>query len=177
MINTPVAKSLNASNPIVEIDVEKLDTLLADLEQEHEQLLTLAGLQRDAISRADTKELSRVVEQTAGVMNRIAGIENTRQKAIKLPDGSIPTIDQIVSQVNKHHADKLTKRSHSLRTLIAKVNQEHNAVKEASQALSNHMNGLMEQVKSKLSHSGTYSHRGAINPGRSQVVSSLDTVR
>jgi len=182
MINLPIknpSRSINSTKPTATngLDLDKLDALLADLESEHEQLLTLAGQQRDAITRADTKDLGRVVEQTAMTLGRIAGIENSRQRLIKRPDGSIPTVNQIAAQADRDHAKTLTDRSASLRELMVRVNKEHQAVREASQALSNHMSGLMEQISAKLSHTGTYGRRGAVDPGRAQVVSSLDTVQ
>ncbi len=180
MINIPTKPqntARTAPGSLSELDLDKLDGLLANLESEHEQLLTLAGLQRDAIGRADTKDLGQVVEQTAQTLGRIAGIENTRQRLIKRPDGSVPTVQQIAAEADDQHAEALSNRSVSLRKLMLQVNQEHKAVREASQALSDHMNGLLKQVSAKLSHTGTYGRRGAVDPGRSLVVSSLDTTR
>ena len=180
MINTPTKMQVPnraASGSLSPLDLDKLDGLLANLETEHEQLLTLAGLQRDAIVRADTKDLGQVVEQTAQTLGRIAGIENTRQRLIKRPDGSVPTVQQIAAQANEQHSMTLTQRSASLRKLMHQVNQEHKAVRQASQALSDHMSGLIKQVSAKLSHTGTYGRHGAVDPGRSLVVPSLDTVQ
>ena len=178
MINLPLKNPSRVKTTASSgLDLDKLDSLLVDLESEHEQLLALAGQQRDAITRADTKDLGRVVEQTAMTLGRIAGIENSRQRLIKRPDGSIPTVNQIAEQADPEHAQTLTDRSASLRELMVRVNKEHQAVREASQALSNHMSGLMEQISAKLSHTGTYGRRGVVDPGRAQVVSSLDTVQ
>jgi len=184
MINLPPPtqriKSKPNAGPSHRLDVQRLESLLVDLEHEHENLLELAGQQRDAIIRADTKDLGQVVEKTTQTLGRIAHIEQDRQKIIALPDGSIPTVHQIAAQLieqnDQHLADSLTQRSKSLRTLMLKVNEEHKAVRQASEALSTHMNGLIKQVSAKLSHTGTYSRRGAVDPGKSQVVSSLDTV-
>jgi len=187
MINLPVAnKASTGTRPDhtsanIGFDIDTLDSLLADLESEHERLLELAGLQRQAIIHADSKELGQVVEQTTQTLGRIAGIESTRRKVIRLPDGTIPTVDQITTKLRElhddQHANTLTTRSTSLRELMHRVKEEHEAVRLASLALSNHMNGLMEQVSAKLSHTGTYGRRGAVDPGRSQVISSLDTVQ
>lgn len=180
MINTPIQNRTRPSrqarsNPIQALDLDKLESLLEDLEAEHQRLLELAGLQREAIIRADAKELGVVVEETTQTLGRIAGIERTRQQVVKLPDGSIPSVQQITPHIDPQHAQTLSERSTSLRNLILKVKEEHEAVRLASQALSNHMNGLMEQVTAKLSHTGTYGRRGSVTPARAQVVSSLDT--
>jgi len=187
MINLPLANQTPSPSDADQtatvdgIEIGTLDALLADLEQEHENLLQLAELQRDAIIRADTRDLSEVVKQTAETLGRIASIEQSRQQIIKLPNGTIPTVDQITAQLRDQNqgklADTLTDRSRSLKTLMHRVNEEHQAVRLASLELSNHMNGLIKQVSAKLSHTGTYGRRGAVDPSRTQVVSSLDTVQ
>ena len=176
MINAPLQTDPRLQhNPHDGLDLVRLDSLLADLETEHERLLELAGLQRSAISRADPKGLSEVVEQTADTLQRIATIEQSRRKAIARPDGSFPTVAQITKHADAKNARILNNRSQSLRDLMQRVNEEHEAVRIASLALSNHMNGLIEQVSSKMSHTGTYGRRGKVDRGRNQVVSSLDT--
>ncbi len=178
---TPSPGNANQTASVNGIQIGTLDALLADLHSEHENLLKLAELQRDAIIRADTKDLSMVVKQTAETLGRIASIEQSRQQIIKLPNGTIPTVDQITAQLRDQNqsklADTLTERSRSLRTLMHRVNDEHQAVRDASLELSNHMNGLIKQVSAKLSHTGTYGRRGAVDPSRTQVISSLDTVQ
>ncbi len=182
MINTPIQHAVRPSaRPSIGFDIDKLDALLMDLENEHHTLLDLAGLQREAIVKADPKVLGKVVEETAQTLTRIAGIERTRQQVIKQPDGSIPTVNQITDELkdqhDHEHAQALSSRSASLRELMQRVKEEHEAVRLATLALSNHMNGLMEQISAKLSHSGTSGRRGSVDPGRSQVISSLDTVQ
>jgi hypothetical protein len=171
MISTPPQSAANQT------DLDRLEALLVDLEQEHHKLLELAGLQREAISRADAKGIGKIVESTAETLGRIASIEQERRRTIKRSDGTIPTVNQIIQDADEHHARTLSNRSRSLRKLMAQLKEEHEAVRVASLALTNHMSGLMEQVSAKLSHSGTYGRRGAIDPGRNQVVSSLDTMR
>lgn len=184
MINTPIAnprgvqtRTQTRPDPLGGLDLDKLESLLSDLESEHETLLELAGQQRDAICNADARQLGQIVEQTAATLGRIATIEHSRRQVIAQPDGSLPTVDQIASNATPHHAQVLAHRSKSLRELMIRLKDEHEAVRQASLALSNHMNGLIEQVSAKLSHSGTYGRTGAVDPGRQQVVSSLDTRR
>ena len=178
MINTPPQKFNSIpQEPCLGFDLDKLESLLADLESEHETLLSLAGQQRDAIARADAKNLGEIVEQTTATLGRIATIEHSRRRTIARPDGTHPTIDEIAQNVDDQHASTLRDRSKSLRALMAQLKEEHEAVREASAALSNHMTGLMEQVSAKLSHAGTYGRLGKVDPGRNQVVSSLDTQR
>lgn len=158
-------------------ELERLESLLTDLENEHGALLELAGRHKDAVRQADSAELGRVVRETNSTLERIAHTEQTRRRLITQPDGSLPTVEQIASRVDAPHAKTLRARSKSLRSLMERVSEEHKAVRAASEALATHMQGLIEQVGSRLSHSGTYSPKGSVAPGRQQVVSGLDLVR
>ena len=60
-----------------------------------------------------------------------------------------------------------------LRELLARLQREHAALKEASLALAGHMEGLMRQLSKRLSHAGTYGRTGMVE-SRVQVVSALD---
>jgi len=159
------------------IDLPALETLLEDLEREHETLLSLAGEQRDAVRHADARSLARIVRETSETLGRIAHTERTRRRLIERPDGSHPTLDEIASRVDEEHARSLRERSASLRALMERVGAEQDAVRRASTALASHMQGLIEQVCAKLSHAGTYTSRGAVTPTREQVISGLDMVR
>ena len=97
---TPPQASPLKAGAIATLDLDKLETLLTDLETEHQHLLELAGLQRDAITNADPMKLGTIVEQTAQTLGRIATIERTRQQTIKIPDGSIPTVKQKIGRAS-----------------------------------------------------------------------------
>jgi len=158
-------------------DMGTLESLLSDLEREHETLLSLAGEQRDAVRHADARALARIVRDTTDTLGRIAQTEQERRRLIARPDGTHPTLDEIASRVDPEHAESLRARSASLRELMGRVGAEQAAVRRASEALAAHMHGLIEQVSATLSHAGTYSSRGAVTPAREQVVSGLDMVR
>lgn len=158
-------------------DTEKLDELLGRLESQHGTLLELAGRQRDAVRTADAGALGAVIQQTAETIGRIQETERERRDLVKQPDGSLPTVEQLARDMDETHAAKLLDRAQSLRELMRKVHQEHEAVRKATEAIAGHMRGMVEQVSAKLSYTGTYSQRGSVRPGSQQVVSGIDTVR
>ena len=159
------------------IDADRLESLLADLEREHEVLLSLAGAQRDAVMHADARAIQRITGETAETLGRIAKTEHTRRSLIKEPDGSTPTLEQIAGSLGGDRAGVLRARAASLRSLMERVREEQEAVRIASEALAAHMKGLIDQVSGKLSHAGTYSQGGAVRPTSQQVVSGVDLVR
>jgi hypothetical protein len=154
-------------------DTDRLDALLSTLIDEHRTLLDLARDHRAALTAADAGRLKTVVEQTGQVIDRIRTVESERQRLVAGPDGRPGTIDELLAVV--HHADRarLSTRAGTLRELIHTVQREHETVRAASEALANHMRGLMQQVASRLSHAGTYGRAGRVEPVGT-VVSGVD---
>ena len=159
------------------IDTDRLDAMLGELETEHHNLLALSRQHKDAISHASVKELNAINLQTSEVLIRIAQIEDARREMIAQDDGSLATLDQLMQQFTQADRDRIGHRRTRLRELIGRVREEQDAVKVASEHLANHMRGLIKQVGASLSHAGTYSRGGAVDPSRTQVVSSLDLVQ
>lgn len=159
------------------IDTDRLDAMLGELEVEHLNLLALSKQHKDAISHASIKELNSITMQTSDVLIRIAQIEDARREMIAQDDGSLATLDHLMQQFSDSDRDRIGHRRTRLRELIGRVREEQDAVKVASEHLANHMRGLIKQVGASLSHAGTYSRVGAVDPSRTQVVSSLDLVQ
>ena len=159
------------------LDTDRLDSMLGDLEQEHTHLLDLAIAHKDALTHASVADLNAITMQTSEVLVRIAEIEDARQTMITNDTGSLASLDQLMEQFNTSDRDRIGKRQARLRDLIARVRDEQNDVRVASENLANHMRGLIKQVGASLSHAGTYSRAGAVAPSKTQVISSLDVVQ
>lgn len=159
------------------IDTDRLDSMLGQLEDEHTNLLELAKAQKDALTHASVDELNEITMRTSEVLMRIARIEDDRRAMIINDTGSIASLDQLMDQFDTSDRDRIGQRRTKLRELISRVKEEQDAVRLASENLANHMRGLIKQVSASLSHAGTYSRVGAVDPSRSQVVSSLDVVQ
>lgn len=177
-------------------EVAELETLLEHLLKEHEELLALASVHRDAIGRADPHSLGDCVQRQNEVLRRVAELENRRLglmarladkmrplnrengqtgnggRAVEmLPDR--PTVSWIARSLPEPVRSRLVALAERLRELLARLHREHAALKEASSALAAHMEGLMRQLSRKLSHAGTYGRKGVVE-SRVQVVSALD---
>lgn len=174
----PTAKR-NNPNPIEPgaIDVDRLDGLLAQLEDEHQLLLGLAGEHRTALAHAAVNELKKITMRTSESLMRVARIEQQRQALIARQGEPIETLEQLLDRFSDDDRARISERRDRLRSLIERVRDEQQAVKMASENLANHMRGLMKQAGASLSHTGTYSRGGSVDVARTQVVSALDTVR
>lgn len=159
------------------INTDQLDTMLGELEDEHANLLDLAKAHKQALTHAAIDDLNKITNKTSEVLVRIAQIEDARRAMITQSTGSLATLDELMERFEPADKDRIGQRQHRLRALIGQVKEEQEAVKVASENLANHMRGLMKQVGATLSHTGTYSRGGAVDPSRSQVVSSLDMVQ
>ncbi len=159
------------------IDADRLDALLAQLENEHQLLLGLAREHKAALSHASVDELKKITMLTSESLMRIARIEQERQSLMTRQGEPVDTLDQLLERFGDDDRIRISERRARLRELIERVRDEQLAVKQASENLANHMRGLMKQVGASLSHAGTYSRGGSVEVGRTQVVSGLDTVR
>jgi len=159
------------------IDADRLDALLAQLEDEHQLLLGLAHEHRAALAHASVDELKTITMRTSESLMRVARIEQQRQALFTRQGEPIDTLDQLLDRFSDDDRARISERRARLRALIERVRDEQIAVKIASENLANHMRGLMKQVGASLSHTGTYSRGGSVDVGRTQVVSGLDTVR
>jgi hypothetical protein len=159
------------------IDTDRLDEMLGQLESEHTNLLNLALAHKDALTHASVEELNTITTRTSAVLVRIAEIEDTRRRMIANEHGSLASLDELMTHFDADDRDRISKRQSTLRELIARIKQEQEEVRVASEQLANHMRGLIKQVGASLSHAGTYSRGGAVDPSRSQVMSSLDVVQ
>lgn len=172
-----LAQPMQPTNAPGRIDTDKLDSMLADLETEHQKLLDLAHAHKDAITHASIDELREITIKTSDVLMRVATIEDRRREMIQRDTGSLETLDQLLEEMNPQDQQRIGARRSRLRDLIMRVQEEQRIVRQASEHLASHMQGLIKQVSASLSHAGTYSRVGAVDPSRSQVISSLDVVQ
>lgn len=154
-------------------DVDRLDAMLGTLITEHETLLELTADHRRAVTTADVKRLGDIVEQTGAVLERVSRVESERQRLVARPDGRPSTLEELMVALDSADRERLTERSGTLRGLIEQVQAEQEAVRLASESLANHMRGLMQQVASRLSHSGTYGRGGRVE-NKAPVVTGVD---
>jgi hypothetical protein len=154
----------------------ELEGLLASLHAAHEDLLATALEHRAALSRADVKAMQLCAARHADIASRIAELETLRRRLIiaLAPQGSPTTsITSIAQALPEPFRARILAAAAALRELLLRVQREVRTVREATHALAQHMDGLMQQVARVLSHAGTYSARGRIDAGAA-VASGLD---
>jgi len=157
-----------------------IEPILEAMLAEHEALLALAKEHRSALSRADAGLLDSIIARTGESMARIAELEDERCRVLGVESGQLrrgsakPTITEIAALAGPEDGDRLRRLGERLRELIERVRAEHATVQAASRSLADHMRGVMKQVAARLSHAGTYSAAGTVDPGREQVVSGID---
>ncbi len=179
----------NAMGVVSDPEVAELESLLERLLAEHEQLLGLAAAHREAIKKADPLSLGVCVQKQNEVVQRVGELEKKRLALVirlaermkplgatsKATDGvpDRPTVSWIARNLAEPVRTRLVALADRLRDLLARLQREHAALKEASTILASHMDGLMRQLAKRLSHAGTYGRRGIVE-AKVQVVSALD---
>jgi hypothetical protein len=184
----PTSSPAPAGQLIADAEASELEALLEGLLREHEELLALAASHRDAISQADPQSLGACVQRQAEVARRVEELEHRRMAIVgrvaermkKISGGkateAVPdrlTISWIAKSLPEPVRARLVALADRLRELLARLQKEHAALREASLALAGHMEGLMRHLAKRLSHAGTYGRRGMVE-SRVQVVSALD---
>lgn len=180
------AMNRNATAPIangarIDAAAEELDQVLRGLIAAHEELLGLAAAHRSAISRADVRALAEVTGAQAAVAERVGELERQRQAAVAVmaraagpaSGGRPTTITQIVRVLAEPVRARLLALAERLREVLNRLHNEHKALREAAEALSGHMEGLMRQVCRRLSHAGTYARSGVVDTS-APVMTALD---
>lgn len=158
-----------------DMQFDRLESVLAELVLAHETLLGLAGEHRAALTGADPTTLGSVVERTGVCLERIAALEDERRTLVSGDARNAgPSLAELADLAPANRSGRVRELGDTLRGLLERVRLEHGAIREASSSLADHMRGLMRQVSARLSHSGTYSPSGTVDPGREQVVSGLD---
>lgn len=176
---------------VTDPEIAELEQLLQGLLKENEALLALAAVHRAAIARADPGALGECVQRQNEVVTRVTELELRRMALVGrladrmrslAPAGSDrvsegvpdrPTITWLARTLPEPVRARLVALADRLRDLLARLQREHAALREASATLAAHMDGLMRQLAGKLSHAGTYGRRGTVE-SPVQVISALD---
>ncbi len=162
---------------------QELRSLLEAFLVAYGALGTQATAHREAIRSADMAAVQRATHaqarhvQTLGTLEqrrrelvassctRFATLASKRSTAITLTD-----LCQCVPEKDRAAMSTLAA---DLKQLVKSVDEQTRTVKAATASLLAHMEGLMRQVGRQLSHAGTYTARGFVEPG-GVVVSALD---
>jgi len=173
----PRTGSLSDSLPAMLEGLEKL--LRAQLEA-HQSLLTMLERKREAVRQAKIETIGEIVEQERTLIARISEIERGREQlVVRLtqhlqPDANEPlALSVIAEQAAEPVQSRLLGLSAQLRELVMDVRQTSSIVRNAAEALSNHISGVMQTFHAALSRAGVYGRQGQL-AGGAQMEFSVD---
>ncbi len=160
-----------------------LRTLLADLRGVYEGLIGSSELQREGVRLADRERLARAVDDQQHLLERLAGLDQSRRELVARASGAFAglagiraqsiTLTDLARCADPDVAPLLMEQASGVRDLVARFSDLNRVVMTATRSLLDHAEGLVRHVARHLSHAGTYSRRGLVEPVPG-VVSSLD---
>lgn len=161
----------------------QLESLLSAFTAQYQAMLASTQAHRDAIRRADNRAMQAAVAAQQTSVAALGILEQRRRELVALACGRFPTLAQkrsvavtltdLCQCVSDADRPRLLTLAAALKQLIQSVGDETKTIKAATASLLAHMEGLMRQVGRQLSHAGTYSAKGFVEPG-GVVVSALD---
>ena len=162
--------------------IAAVEAVLRESLEATRSLLIATRRHRSAIAQADARSMGEAVRLQGELVERLTLLDGRRREALARwsNDAAGATLGTIVSSLEK---DGRTARAETLRALgqdirsnAEELRREQASVRMACQMLLAHGEGLVEQVRRRLSHARTYSRRGGMHVGQ-PVVSGLDLVR
>lgn len=180
-IPIPTPSTLVPTSALLQAPIhEELGRLLSEFISLHEKLLALTTQHHEAIRQADPVRCDRIMQIERATLAAIAELESRRQSLVKRAQTeirpqppSVARLSDLARCAPEAIRGSLLEMSERLRTLVARVQEEQNLVRVVSRVLLAHMEGLMRQVASSLSHAGIYAKSGAVTAG-APIVTTLD---
>lgn len=127
---------------------------------------------RDAIARADMAEIERICHHEQRISHSITELEKHRLTMVgKLTQTVSPHAEEPLSIHDMADLAEPDRRSRLLRVrddllaVVETVRRESGIVRQAAEALSRHMTGLIQTIQTSLSQAGVYGHRGRVQDG------------
>ncbi len=150
------------------------ERLVFELIDRHERLLDALGAQRVAIAAADPARVGEAGQRCADLLEGIGILEDERRALLGEGDsGPRTTITQLAPSLDAERRERVLDLGDRLRGLVERCRREQSSLRAAADALTGHMEGLIRQVISRLSHTGAYDQSGRVEQGAA-VVSALD---
>ncbi len=151
-----------------------VERLVFELIDKHERLLDALGAQRVAMAAADPARLGEAGQRCADLLEGIGILEDERRALLGEGDsGPRTTISQLATSMDADRRERVLDLGARLRSLVERCRLEQSSLRAAAEALTGHMEGMIRQVISRLSHTGAYDQSGRVEQGAA-VVSALD---
>ncbi len=159
---------MSDSNGTVHIDMnaQKLESLIGELTEIHERLLEVTREHRCAVRKANRVGVEACVRQQRELIAQIGRIDEERRILIAEMLPGVParevTLTRLARMLPELSRDRLEASAASLRGLIETIAHENRAVAQATSTLLGHMDAMVRQISSALSQSGTYGRCGSV---------------
>jgi hypothetical protein len=149
----------------------------------YESLLTAVADHRTAVRGADGNGIAAAAERQSRLHTSISALDRRRRELVVAACStcaelagvhpSTVTMRDLAGAAPAAVRPSLSARAERLRELVRRVHEDTRTIRAATESVLAHLEGLMRQVGRQLSHAGTYTRRGFVEPG-GVVVSAVD---
>lgn len=163
--------------------VELLRQMLVKQIDLHEELLQCIHKKREAIRTANMPVMAECCEREHRLTERLRDLDLRRPKVVmhlanlvglKAPHANAISATEIAKRLDEPMRGAVETLAAQLREKMQDVKREFSVVKQASEALSKHMTGIMQSVQAMLNQTGMYERRGRIVTASPTSVGSVD---
>ena len=152
-----------------EQQIERLTGILSDQLQLHQTLLQLMQEKRIAIREADLDRIEAICEREQELTHNLGELEKQRLTLVgELTEALDPkaqkpmTVSQIVRHCEPENGEELSRISDALREAIANVSKQSAILRQAADALAQHMSGIAHTIQNVLSRAVVYGSGGTM---------------
>jgi len=167
-----VAESVLSGTETIYQHASGLADALERMIELHEEMMTLAGRHRDALSHADGSSIEDISHRRGLAMDRLAALERTRRihaEAMKAELGSrqdlgVPELAECIG--DQLLAERVLTSTAQLRKLMKQLAREHRIIRASTLTLCTHLEGVMRHAMRALADTSTYTNRGMLSQTR-----------
>lgn len=156
----------------------ELEQLLRKLVDLHGAMLTSLADKREAIRTAQLDRIEPLCVHEKKIVQQILETDRARQtlsaKLAAPPKGGVLTLTILAAAAPADIGARLRALGDSLRELVLRVKKESATVRQAAEALCQHIGGLMQTIHTAMSSARVYGRRGRIQTPQGGVVSAVD---
>ena len=147
--------------------LDQLETDLAALITEHQELLGLIRRKKEAMTQAKTRVVADCCQMENEHVQRIAQTEKHRQQVVAAITEAINaeakeplTMEEIAGRVPEPRRGRLLVRRQQLRVLMQTIKSENDVARRITEGLLRHVQGMIQQVTLAVGAAGTYGRKG-----------------
>lgn len=152
--------------------VARLESVLAQLDTAHGHLLSLLKSKREALRKAEPRQITQLTRQENEAVQVISELEKQRLELVGEltlainPEATQPLrLLDLAERLDEPARGRLLVLRGQLKQRIEQTQQELAIVKKATGSLVRHMQGLVQTIGTALTGVGLYSSRGSLPQG------------